>query len=235
MGIFSRRRRDESGEPVGPRPVPDPDLVEYARTVILPGFVGRLDAVAAVRDHFEIADDDRRPGVAVEAAWLARQAEQQKWREPGDYDRVAAAFARIQQQRVLARMNFACCQNCGTDEIDDERTPLRNVEPGHYPWKEWAYTFFHQQDAERLAESPGVLYLSYSAFRAAPHLDPALVQAARDGDADAKVQVRVETDRAVGTIVATALRQHDLVVDWAGDPDERIKVRITDWRKYLPV
>jgi hypothetical protein len=35
--------------------------------------------------------------------------------------------------------------------------------------------------------------------------------------------------------VATALREHGLTVDWDGDPDERIKVPITDWRKYLPV
>lgn len=234
MGIFSRRRPD-AGSPDEPAPVADPELVEYARTVILPGFVGRSDAVVAVRDHFEIADDDRRPEAAVEAAWLALQAEQRKWREPGDYDRMAAAFARIQQQGVLARMNFACCQNCGTDEIDDERTPNKRVAPGEYPWKEWAYTFFHQQDAEGLATSPSTLHLSYSAFRAAPHLDPALVRAARDGDADAKKQVRVETDRAVGTIVAGALREHGLTVDWDGDPDERIKVRITQWRKYLPV
>jgi len=69
-------------------------------------------------------------------------AEQQKWREPGDYDRMAAAFARIQQQGVPARMNFTCCQTCGIDEIDDERTPLRRAAAGEYPWREWGYTFF---------------------------------------------------------------------------------------------
>lgn len=229
MGIFSRRA------PANPPAPADPELVTYARALIRPGFVGRADAVADVRDHFEIDEDDRRPEAAVEAAWREREAEQHTWREPGDYDRMAAAFARIQQQGVLARMNFACCQNCGTDEIDDERTPLRSAEPGQYSWKEWAYTFFHQQDAERLAESPSVLYLSFGAFRAAPHLDPALVQAARDGDTDAERRVRVETDRAVGTIVTSALREHGLTVDWDGDSAERITVRITGWRKYLPV
>lgn len=230
MGIFSRRRPADPAEPS-----PDPELVDYARTLIRPGFVTRTDAVQAVRDHFEIDDADRRPVAAVNQAWRERSAEQHTWREPGDYDRMAAAFARIQQQGLVARMNFACCQNCGTDEMDDERSPRKRVATVEYPWKEWGYTFFHQRDAERLADEPAVLYLSYSAFRAAPHLDPALVQAARDGDADATRQVRIATDRAVGTIVAAALREHGLTVDWAGDPDERIKVRITGWRKPLPV
>jgi hypothetical protein len=234
MGIFSRRR-PTTGSSDEPAPSPDPEQVAYARTLIRPGFVSRAEAVAALRDQFEIDDDDRRPEAAVEAAWRQREAEQQTWREVGDYDRMAAAFARIQQQGVLARMNFACCQNCGIDEIDDERTPLRRPAAGEYPWREWGYTFFHQQDAERLAAEPAALYLSYSGFRAAPHLDPALVQAARDGDTGARDQVRIETDRAVGTIVAAALREHGLTVDWDGDPDERIKVRITEWRKYLPV
>lgn len=235
MGIFSRRRPAGPEVPDGPAPTVDPELVQYARRVILPGFVGRLDAVVAVRDRFQIAADDGRPEAAVEAAWLARQAEQRKWREPGDYDRLAAAFARIRQQGLVARMSFTCCQTCGTDEIDDERTPRKRAAPGEYPWKEWAYTFFHRPDAERLADEPTVLYLSYGAFRAAPQLDPALVRAARDGDADAERQVRVETGRAVGTIVVNALREHGLAVDWDGDPDERIQVRITQWRKYLPV
>lgn len=234
MGIFSRHR-PATGSSDEPAPPPDPELVAHARTLIRPGFVGRADAVAEVRDHFEIDDDDRRPEAAVDVAWREREAEQQTWREVGDYDRMAAAFARIQQQGLLARMNFTCCQTCGTEEIDDQRTPRKGAAAGEYPWKEWAYTFFHQQDAARLADDWAVLSLSYSAFRPAPHLDPALVQAARDGDAGAREQVRIETDRAVGTIVATALREHGLTVDWDGDPDERITVSITDWRKYLPV
>ncbi len=228
MGLFSRRR------PNDPAAMPDPELVGFARTLIRPGFVSRADAVQAVHDHFEI-DSDGSAAAAVDAAWRDRLAELNRFGEPGDYDRMAAAFARLRQQGLVARMNFTCCQTCGTAEIDDERTPLKGAAPGEYPWREWAYTFFHQQDAERLADSPSVLYLSYSAFRAAPHLDPALVRAARDGDADARRRVHADTDGAVGSIVVAALREHGLEVDWAGDPGDRIKVRITDWRKPLPV
>lgn len=79
-----------------------------------------------------------------------------------------------------------------------------------------------------------MLFLSYSAFRASPRLDPALLQAARDGDDDARRRVRVATDTEVGEIVATALRDHGLTVEWDGDPDERLRVLVTNWRKPLP-
>jgi len=39
----------------------------------------------------------------------------------------------------------------------------------------------------------------------------------------------------VGTIVAAALREHGPTVDWDGDPDERIEVQITGWRRYSTV
>lgn len=234
MGIFSRRQ--PAGRPGEPSPAPDPEVLEYARTVIRPGFVDRNEAVVAVRDHFEIPDDDRRPEAAVEAAWRARQAEQPTWREVGDYDRLAAAFARVKRQGLVALMNFTCCQGCATGQIEDERTPLRRPEPGEYPFREWAYTFFHQQDAQRLAESPAVLHLTYGAFRSRLDLvDPDLAESAAIGDPEARRTVKQQTDAAAGRIVAAALREHDLDVDWDGDPSRRIAVRITEWHKYLPV
>lgn len=39
----------------------------------------------------------------------------------------------------------------------------------------------------------------------------------------------------MGTIVAAALREHGPTVDWDGDPDERIEVQITGWRRYSTV
>ena len=156
------------------------------------------------------------------------------WSGPSDYDRLQAAFDELEADRVVARMNFTCCNTCGTDEIDDERTPLDDAGDA-YGFREWQYTFFHSQDADRLAETPGVLYLTYSAWRPSPDLDPALIAAARGGDAEARVQVYQGTDACVGERVAAALRHHGLTVLWEGDPAERIGVSITDWRKPLPV
>lgn len=226
MGLFTRRRPAE--------PPIEPEFFAHARRVIGPGFVTRADAVEAVRDHFGLDDTDRRAESAVAQAWREQSVRQRNWDGPGDHDRLTAAFDRLGRRGVLARMNFACCQNCGTDEIDDERTPLDDAAAGSYPWREWAYTFFHQQDAERLGDGPGVLFLSYSAFRASRDLDPAVVQAAREGDPEARRRVRVETDRQVGGIVTAELRAQGLAVQWDGDPGERIRVMITEWRRPLP-
>ncbi|MDI9902924.1 hypothetical protein QM716_24015 [Rhodococcus sp. IEGM 1409] len=92
---------------------------------------------------------------------------------------------------------------CGTTEIDDERTPSEPDENG-YPFAQWAYTFFHMQDAERL------------------------------GDETAKAHVIAQTDQTVGRQVADALRAQGLSVDWNGDNNQRIRVTDVRWRKPLP-
>lgn len=222
---------DGDGAPPPDEPLEE-SIREAAHMFVVPGFLTRAEATEAVREFLELDEDDHRPASAVEAVWRVRLAEQQGWSGPGDYQRLAAAFARLGELGVLGRMNFTCCQTCGTAEIDDERTPADDG--GGYPWREWAYTFFHEQDAERLIESPAILFLSYSAFRPAPDLDPALVQAARAGDEDARRSVVRETDASVGRTVANAVRETGLHVDWDGDPGQRIAVHISDWRKPLP-
>ncbi len=145
-----------------------------------------------------------------------------------------AAFDELEADRVVARMNFTCCNTCGTTEIDDERTPDPDAAEGAYPFQEWAYAFFHSQDAERLADTPADLYLTYSSFRPAPDIDPELMARARAGDEDARKQVVSHTDATVGRIVVDALTARGLTPVWSGDPAQRIAVPITDWRKPLP-
>lgn len=212
--------------------VTDAELRDRAADYVLPGFLDREEATVALRDYFELADDDPRPGQVIDQLWAARLAEQETWTERSDYQRLESAFDRLGSEGVLTRTNFTCCQNCGTTEIDDERTPAPAAD---YPWREWAYAFFHQQDAERLAEGPTVLMLSFSAFRPAADLDPELLAAAAAGDDGARRKVASETDRRVGELVVGAFRDAGLKVDWNGDPRTRIAVRIEDWRKPLEV
>jgi hypothetical protein len=129
-------------------------------------------------------------------------------------------------------MDFTCCNTCGTAEIDDQRTPLATDQG--YPFREWAYTFFHQQDADSLADEPATLFLTYSSWRAAPDTDPLLLAAAKAGDVAARAQVAAQTNTQVGQVIAAALRDQGLTVDWDGDPRQRIAVTIEHWRKPLP-
>ena len=132
------------------------DLRARARALIRPGFTARADAVTALLETFE---DEVAVNRVVGEEWAEREREL-AGADSGDYGRVAAAFEALGRGGILARMSFTCCQTCGSDEIGGERTPLAAATPGRYPWAEWAYTFFHEQDAERLAEPDAVLFLS---------------------------------------------------------------------------
>lgn len=240
MWLFDRLRRSRNdaaeGRQAGSAPaeahVADEDLAEQAKRAILPGFMDRDGAIERVREALELDEQDPRSAAAVGSVWAQRKAEEASWSGASDYDRLRAAFDDLQADGVVARMNFACCNTCGTDEIDGERTPL-GVGEG-YGYRESAYTFFHEQDADGLADTPATLFLTYSAWRSATDLDPDLLAAARAGDATARAEVVAVTDGRVGARVAAALRDRGLVVAWDGNPKQRIAVQISDWRKPLP-
>lgn len=217
------------------------ELREQARLVVRPGFTGLDDAVVAVTEWYEgedVAPEVLEPAVEriVGEEWAVRDAELAVATDAGDFERLGRAFVALADEGVLARMNFTCCQNCGTTEIDDERTPLDAVAagPGRYGYDEWAYTFFHQQDAEGLGEPDAVLRLSFSAFTAAPDADPADVAAGRAGDQEAMKRVMAHTDAVVGRAVVSALVDQGLTVMWDGTAAQRIAVAVPEWRKPLP-
>ena len=236
MGLLDRfRRRSDAASPLAtdaPQ-VTEDEVLEAARERVRPGFLTHADAVAAVEDYLELHGDPR-VRTAVDRVWAERLAEEQAWQEPGDHARVAAAFDALAEQGVLGRMCFTCCQTCGTAEIDDERTPRPGAGPDDYPYEEWAYTFFHEQDAERLLDEPALLYLSYSSFRPAPEVDADLLARWEAGDESLRGEVVAASDRAVGHRVADALRAQGLRVEWDGDTGSRVAVTIDDWRKPLP-
>lgn len=242
MGLRDRvfRRDPREGQPPAPAESPSTgevssaDLRAAARQAVVPGFLTRSEAVEQVRELYELDDSDQRPAELVDAVWAARKAEAVNWTGESDYDRLAAAFADLDSQGIVARMNFTCCNTCGTTAIDDERTPADSADPGEYPFREWAYTFFHQQDAERLVDEPATLFLTYSFFRPAAETDPQVLQKARAGDAQARAQVTTETGTLVGQRVADTLRGHGLDVSWSGSPTQRMSVAIESWRKPLP-
>jgi hypothetical protein len=175
------------------------ELRESARERIAPGFAPRADLPEALLEYHDDLDvpDEVAYALAQQAVdeqWAARLAEQAGWTEPGDYTRVQAAFDLLAADGILARTNITCCQNCGHTEIADERSD------------EWGYTFFHEQDAERLADEPADLYLAYGWFEPAAGVDPGLVERAEAGDEEAGTAVARASSLAVGRLVVRALR-----------------------------
>lgn len=204
MGIFDKLSRR----------TPDPVALEALRDQVvlwvLPGFNTRSDVLeyaGQFRDDDELPVTDRQVKRLVDDVWQARLTEQQTWPDPTDADKVDAAFAELDDAGVVARMNFTCCQTCGVAEIDDERPTDR---------PSFGYVFFHQQDAERLADPAARLYLAFGAF------DPVPGQVA-------------EQDTAVGRRIESALRARDLPVDWDGSSGQRISLGPLTWQRRLPV
>ncbi|MDX6279445.1 MAG: hypothetical protein QOH03_516 [Kribbellaceae bacterium] len=216
MGIFDKlgRRTPEPGPTAGePAPSGESAALEELRDQVvlwvLPGFNTRdevLEYAREFRDDDEMPVTDQQLDQLVDDVWQTRLAEQQTWTEQTDADKVAAAFADLDAAGVIARMNFTCCGTCGAAEIHDER-PADRPSTG--------YVFFHQQDTERLAETPARLFLAYGP------LDPT------PGEFDAQA---VE----IGRRIESTLRAHNLPVTWTGSTTQRISIGPLTWNRRLP-
>jgi hypothetical protein len=220
--MFGRRRASP----------PDPEAVDeargHARQFILPGFLTRDEAHQAVHEVLEedTSLDEAQIRAVVDEVWAERWAEQEAWQDEGDFGRVTSAFAELEAAGIVARMNFACCSNCGHSEIRDE---ARGTEIG--------YVFFHQQDAEHLADPDAVLYLAYGFLPSHPAIDQDAFAKALEGDEQVRAALAPALDdleTQIGGQVVAALERQGLSVEWDGDRSTRPAIRVTDWRKRLP-
>ncbi|MFI5612683.1 DUF6891 domain-containing protein [Amycolatopsis sp. NPDC051903] len=174
------------------------EAAEFARPLVHGGFTSAEDVAVAITEYLDpdVSLDQARAVVA--RLWAERLAHQTSWPAVTDADRLLSAFAALDSHGIVARADFACCQNCGLAEIGDEAGPEHR-----------GFVFFHEQDTARVAEGEALL-LSYGP----------LTESA-GGTA------------AVGREVVSVLEAHDLRVEWAGAPEDRIKVEL-EWRKRLP-
>jgi hypothetical protein len=171
------------------------------------GFMTRSELFQVASYYCEDTDlSAETAATLVETLWATRLVEQETWQLPSDADRLQEAFDDLNNQGVVALMNFTCCQTCGTTEIDDA------VIPGTNPL---GYTFFHAQDAECIPD--GATYLSFGPFGRYDNDEGYTAAAAM-----------------VGNQVARTLKKHGLTVNWDGTVARRICVLLPDWRKRLP-
>jgi uncharacterized protein DUF6891 len=230
MGFLDRFRRQPAGPAVATSADPRSDLAGWVAELVGPGFLTRAEAEHIVVEAVE-EDPEGYPGLGpldaravLAEVWDRLAGRQAGWRDEGDYEPLRQAFGELESDGVVARMNFTCCGTCGHAEIGGER-----------PASSWGYTFFHQQDSERLHPGGSDLFLAFGAFGPVPTLDPALVERARAGDDAARQEAVAQSDVTVARRVVSALERHGLQVDWDGTSGRRIRVEGLDWRKRLPV
>jgi len=100
--------------------------------------------------------DDLRPDIrriTAELVW-AHRTEQAGWQGSTDCDRLDEVFASLNLQGIVARHDFACCNNCGFTEIWDEVEKEEKRHPVE------GYVFYHLQCTERAIEF-GQLLLAF--------------------------------------------------------------------------
>ncbi|MEO3938008.1 hypothetical protein V3N99_14795 [Dermatophilaceae bacterium Soc4.6] len=158
------RAPDEAASPDRPARVEQLEwLEESARDLVSPAFLGHDDVHEALLEQY-VEDDELDltegdVGSVLERVWAERLQQEAGWTDEGDYTRVAAAFAALEADGIVARMGFTCCQTCGHAEIGDEAGPSSR-----------GYVFFHEQDAERLGPGGSDLFLAYGGFEAPPEV-----------------------------------------------------------------
>ncbi|MEU4113752.1 hypothetical protein AB0F71_04565 [Kitasatospora sp. NPDC028055] len=180
---------------------------ERARELIRCGFQ-EPDEIA--ESLVEVLDDQ---GLTQEEAerivaplWEERLAEQAHWPELTDVDRLAQAFDLLEDQGIVAAMDFTCCAACGYAEIGGEAEEDSR-----------GFVFFHQQDTEAAAAGRGLM-LRYGGFHTGEEPDGAAEQRTVE----------------IGRAVVAAVEAVGLPVEWDGSPHTAIRVAPLEWLNRLP-
>lgn len=148
-GMWGRKQKDLPADTAA-------EAVEFARPLVHGGFSTPDDVAVAITEYLEPSVSLPQARAVVDRLWQARVAEQRTWPPVTDPDRVLAAFSALASSGVVARADFACCQNCGLTEIGAEAAP-----------GDRGFVFFHEQDTARAVEG-GELLLSYGRLADSP-------------------------------------------------------------------
>lgn len=181
------------------------ELREQIETDVKAGFLEPWEveesAVDAFQDQVEPDALEAAAERLTQAAFAAHAREQATWPAVTDCDRLDAAFAALEARGIVARQNFSCCMNCGSQEIWGEVAEAE--EEGRVIH---GCAFYHEQSTASAVDGGGVM-LGY--------------QAVDEGD---------EAMAAVGREIVDVLRAHGLHPEWNGSPEMCVHVPM-DWKR----
>jgi hypothetical protein len=132
------------------------DITQDARVRVLTGLYSQEEILEQLIEIYELPEHGTTVvQQLIQSLWNQQLEEEARWPdEPTDVEKLEDAFSRLEDEDyIICRMNFTCCQTCGTAEIGGE------ADESHI-----GYCFFHRQDTEAAAEGAG-LSLRYGAFK----------------------------------------------------------------------
>ncbi|GAB2625659.1 hypothetical protein Aab01nite_15960 [Paractinoplanes abujensis] len=197
------------------------DAAEHIRTEVARGRSTYAEIVDGAVEYLEDEADEAelRPVVREIAReeFAAHLAAQATWPARTDSDRLTDAFRALDAAGIVAREDFACCQNCGTSEIGDEVLDKAAAR---------GYVFYHMQDAERAADGGGV-WLAYGHFGSG-----ATVALGEEIAAALRAEgLTVEWDGSTGQRIHVPLRwarlRHGRMAAHPGAPEEASPITVT--------
>lgn len=169
------------------------------------GFETEEEAVASALGYMEGAAEESflRPHAKQMAreAFARQKEEQPHWPAVTDCDRLDSAFAELDENGIIARQNYWCCQTCGNDAIGTEIDELSEM--GR---KVRGFAYYHTQDTESAVEGYGVC-LCY-------------------GSVEESEEERI----ALANEIVSTIEKHGLKPKWNGDLKRRIEVPL-DWKR----
>ncbi|HZM75334.1 MAG TPA: hypothetical protein VFC19_06385 [Candidatus Limnocylindrales bacterium] len=189
---YNDRPADFSLPDFGLSPEDHQSLTDDIWQSLLKGYDDPDDFIESYLDEdFPLSEEEVR--TAFDLMLQVRLVQQAQWTAEETTTNLDRAFEELEEAGIVARQNFACCMNCGSSEIFDERDDSRE-------WR--GYVFFHEQDTDRLIEN-GSVYLAYGAFSQTDlpqmvetDILPALIRHGLRPDWDGDVNTRIRVDNA---------------------------------------
>ncbi|MGW8431568.1 DUF6891 domain-containing protein [Curtobacterium citreum] len=247
MGIFFWRRQpqpsiDQSKYDILDEVVPDDhDLYGSVSEQMLPGYTRLDDLVDGIveecQDALETEPHRTEETFRRDVTWMARTLWHGRRLDEADSDAMAASehhqvAAAFQQ---LAKNGFVTGEHLGVDQssaFELARAARQPTSDGGY--EQWAYAYFHEQDAAELYELPARLRIAFGAFTTSPNIDDDTVHRAMLTDRG-QAAIEHQSRSEAGQTVAAALTDAGLTVEWDGTTGNRIAVHVERWMRPLPV
>jgi hypothetical protein len=137
------------------------EVEAWIRSQIIAGFCALDDIVEGARDVYFHGEGAPEFDEEIESQCRAMAnkcleellQEQKSWVGPTDNDRLESAFDDLENQGIIAMMNWTCCQTCGHYEIGE---PIEEAKESGL--NVIGYTFFHQQDTDAAVEGHGLMF-----------------------------------------------------------------------------
>lgn len=184
------------------------DMMGRLQTMVWSGLYTREqileDLEGVVEDEGEDVSVARQEEIVDDLLADKREAEA-GWPERTDCDKLDAAFARLEVEKIIALQNAGYTQSDGYEDCCEVYERRGGASSGSV-----GFCFYQFQDLERAVRGEP-LYLSYGAFTP------------NDGETV-----------GVGKTICAALEGQGLTVDWNRRPETRPRIMNLDWKRRGP-